>query len=362
MHSSERQLFAVVMAGGAGTRFWPLSRRTRPKQLLPLLGRRSLLAMTVERLAPLVPPERTWVVTVAEVADAVRAELPKLPAANILVEPVGRDTAACVGWVVWRLAASCADASMVVLPSDHVITDGAALCHALRVAARTAEERGGLVTLGVRPTRPETGYGYLEFGEEFALIDGLRVHRVQRFIEKPGAVRAAEFVASGCHRWNAGIFAWTVGAMQAAIRTHLPELATGLDALEAHAAAKGEADALAVHYPALPRISIDFGVMEKADRVWGVAVEFAWSDVGSWPGLEEVVAASADNVAIGDVVALDTRRSVLVTDGPLVATIGADDLVVVATRDAVLVARKSDAQKVKELVEVLRKTGRTDVL
>lgn len=362
MSSSERPLFAIVMAGGAGTRFWPLSRRARPKQLLPLLGQRSLLAVTVDRMRDLVQAERIWIVTVAEVADAVRAELPNLPAENVLVEPVGRDTAACVGWMVWRLARRCPEACMVVVPSDHVIDDGQGFIAALRVASRTAGERGGLVTLGVRPSRPETGYGYLEFGAAVATIDGLSVHEVRRFIEKPSAERAAEFVASGSHRWNAGIFAWTVAAMKAAIREHLPALATGLDALEAESEERGEPAALAAHYPDLPRISVDFGVMEKAKEVWGVAVEFAWSDVGSWPGLEEVLPVGAAGVTIGDVIALDTRRSVLVSDGALVATIGVDDLVVVATRDAVLVARKSEAQRVKELVEELRRRGRNDVL
>ncbi len=362
MPSSEGSLWAAVMAGGAGTRFWPLSRRRRPKQLLPLVGERSLLARTVDRLLTLVPPHRLWVVTVAEVAEAVRQELPHLPPENVLVEPVGRDTAACVGWLSWRTARLDPEALLLVAPSDHVIGDESALRRALEAAVRTAALRGGLVTLGIRPTRPETGYGYLEFAEPVEEVAGVPVHRVQRFVEKPDAERAAEYLASGRYRWNSGIFAWRVAAMEAAIREHLPELAAGLDRIAADTARLGEREALARHYPHLPKISVDFGVMEKARQVWGVSGEFGWSDVGSWTGLEEVLAAGAGGVTIGPVVSLDSERCVLVSDGPLLAAVGVSDLVVVATRDAVLVVPKDQAQRVKQLVEQLQREGREEPL
>jgi len=360
--SNDRTLYAVVMAGGAGTRFWPLSRRLRPKQLLPLLDGRSLLAATVERLAPLVPPERTWVVTVAEVAEAVRSEAARIPSENVLVEPIGRDTAACVGWMVWRLSRLEPDATMVVIPADHVIHDGAEFTRVLGVAASYAGHAGGLVTLGIRPTRPDTGFGYLQFGDEIERREGIAVHRVSRFVEKPDRATAERYLASGCYRWNAGIFAWTVAAMESAIREHLPELAAGLDAMAEASARLGECDALLVHYPALPRISVDFGVMEKASTVWGVAAEFGWNDVGSWPGLAEVLSRGDAGVSVGDVLAVDSGDCVLVSEGPLLTVLGVRDLVVVATPDAVLVVPKERAQQVKALVDRLHKLGRDELL
>ncbi len=356
------RLVALVMAGGCGTRFWPLSRRSRPKQLLPFAGGRSLLSVTVERLAPLVAARRTLVVTGREVAEAVRAELPGLPPENVLVEPEGRDTAACIGWVAWRLAATGPDAVMLVVPADHLVADGAALRAALAAAAATAYARGGLVTLGLRPSGPATGFGYLELGEEIVGAGSLPVHRVTRFVEKPDRARAEELLAAGHYRWNSGMFAWTVTEIQRAIRTHLPELAAGLDALIGDARRLGEEAALARHFPTLPRVSIDFGVMEKAADVWAVPVEFAWSDVGSWPALQEVLPRAEGGVRLGEILALDSPDSVLVSDGPLVAVIGVPDLVVVATRDAVLVVPKGQAQRVKEIVEKLRAAGRDDLL
>lgn len=350
------------MAGGSGTRFWPHSRRRRPKQLLPLVDGRSLLAATLERVLPLTGAARTLVVTGAEVADAVRADLPGLPAGNVLVEPTGRDTAACIGWVAWRLAARHPEAVMLVIPADHVVPDGPAFRSAMAAAAATAHARGGLVTVGFRPTRPETGYGYLELGDGAGSAGAHEVFRVARFVEKPQREAAEAMLAAGRFRWNGGLFAWSVAAIRDAIRRHLPELAAGLDAMMADAAVAGEAAALARHYPALPKVSIDFGVMEKAADVWAVAVEFGWSDVGSWAGLAEVLAPDGAEVGLGDVLAVDTSGNVLVSDGPLVAAIGVSDLVVVATRDAVLVVPKDQCQRVKELVERLRAAGRDDLL
>jgi mannose-1-phosphate guanylyltransferase len=332
-------LFALVMAGGAGTRFWPLSRRSRPKQLLPFAQGRSLLA-----------------------AEAVRAELPQLLADNILAEPEGRDTAACVGWVAWRLARTAPGAVMLVVPADHLIPDGAALRSALATAAATAFARGGLVTLALRPTCPETGFGYLEVGEPVGAAGAHEIRAVKRFVEKPSRAAAEGFLAAGNFRWNSGMFAWTVSAIVDAIRTHLPDLAAGLDELMAATDAVGESEALRRHYPGLRKVSVDFGVMEKAAPVWAVEVDFAWSDIGSWVGLAEVLSESECGVSIGDVVTLDCEGSVLVSDGPLVAALGVRDLVVVATRDAVLVVPRDDVQRVKELVERLRAEGRSELL
>lgn len=350
------------MAGGAGTRFWPWSRRRRPKQLLPLAEGRSLLAATVARLAPLVTPARTWVVTTTAVADAVRRELPEFPPENVLAEPEGRDTAACVGWVAWRLARTHPNAVMLVVPSDHVVGDAQAWRLALATAAAAACSRGELVTIGVRAVRAESGFGYLELGEDLGAIQGLSVRRVRSFVEKPTRERATDFIARGNFRWNAGIFAWTVPAIERAIRSHLPELAGGLDAMMADADERGEAVALQRHYPTLPSVSVDFGVMEKVGNAAAVCADFSWSDVGSWTALGELTAAPGGSATRGDVVAVDSAGCVLVSDGPMLATIGIGDLVVVATSDAVLVVPKAQAQRVKELVEELRRRKRDELL
>ncbi|MEW6338328.1 MAG: mannose-1-phosphate guanylyltransferase [Acidobacteriota bacterium] len=355
-------LFALVMAGGSGTRFWPMSRGARPKQVLPLDGGASLLASTLARLAPLIPAERTLVVTGREMEEAVRAEAGAIPAGNVLVEPVGRDTAACVGWAAWRLSRSHPGAVMVVVPADHRIPDGSALRGGLAAAAAAAFARGGLVTLGIRPVRPETGFGYLELGDVEGGAGGLPVVRVRRFVEKPDRARAEAMLASGNYRWNAGIFAWTVEAIRDAIRRHLPELAEGLDAMSRHADDAGDVEAVRTYFPTLPRVSIDFGVMEKAPTVWAVLVDFVWSDVGSWPALAEIAPSSPAGVTLGDVLAVDCDGCVLVSDGPAVAALGLHDLIVVATPGAVLVAPKADAQRVRELVEALRRAGREELL
>lgn len=360
--STEPPFYALIMAGGSGTRFWPLSRRHRPKQLLPLADGRSLLLATVERLLPLVPAERLLVVTGAAIAEAVARDLPTLPAANVLAEPEGRDTAACVGWVAWRLAATSPDAIMLVVPADHVVPDGAALRAALAAAGALAGRRPALVTIGLRPTGPEPGFGYLELGEPGEQVDGFGACPVRRFIEKPGLERARELLSRGRCRWNSGMFAWRVATIVSAMRQHLPELAAGLDRLLEDSRRLGETAALARHYPSLPRTSIDFGVMEKADDVWAIPVDFAWSDVGSWPGLAEVLPRRTAGAVLGDVLAIDAASCVLVSDGPLVAAVGVRDLVVVATRDAVLVVPREQAQRVKDVVEHLRAAGREELL
>ncbi len=358
--SAEDSFFAVIMAGGSGTRFWPLSRRHRPKQLLPFASGTSLLRAAVDRVMPLVGPERVWVVTAAEMAAAIRAELADLPGEHVLVEPQGRDTAACVGWAAWRLAEVQAGAVLAMLPADHLV-DGEALRCALRLGAQAARELGGLITLGVQPRSAETGFGYLELGEEVRLSGGGRVRRVVRFVEKPPLAAAEAMLAHGGYVWNAGMFVWTAAAIRDAISTHLPQLARRLDELMHEAKVCGEEAALARLYPLLPRVSIDFGVMEKASEVWAVPVDFSWSDVGSWEGLAEVMGGS-EGVRVGDVLGIDSDGAVLVSEGPFVAALGVPGVVVVATRDAVLVLPRAASQRVKEIVEELRRRGRDALL
>lgn len=356
-------LHAVIMAGGSGTRFWPASRRDRPKQFLTLATNTPLLRMTFERLGGLVPPERVWVVTTAATAGASRDILPELPAGNVLAEPVGRNTAACAGFAAHAILSQDPDAICIVLPADHIIGQEERFRSALAAGADLVGREGGLLTFGVQPTTPETGYGYLEVGQEHSRDGEWAVHHLQRFVEKPNLERAQAYLESAQFLWNAGIFAWRAVDLLEEIRRQLPELAEGLDRL-ADALSSPNADATVARvYPSLPATSVDFGVMEGAQKCWTVPVDFPWSDVGSWSALaEEIQGDSSGNHCRGRVHATDSSGNVLVSTGPVLSVVGVNDLVVVATPDAVLVVPKDEAQRVKEVVEALRDKGWEDVL
>lgn len=356
-------LHAVIMAGGSGTRFWPASRRNRPKQLLALVTETPLLRMTFERLEGLVPAERVWVVTTAATADATRMLLPELPARNVLAEPIGRNTAACVCLAAHAIRRRDPTATCVVFPADHVIGDEPRFRSAMAAGARLVDREGGLLTFGVQPTRPETGYGYLEAGPEHSSDGVWTIHRLERFVEKPNADRARRYIESGRFLWNAGIFAWRAGDLLDEVWRQLPELAAGLERLAPALDGEAADAALAEVYPSLPATSVDFGIMEGAQHCWVMPVDFPWSDIGSWPALAETLPADATGgLARGRVLAIAAHDNVLVSTGPALAVVGVADLIVVATPDAVLVLPKSDAQKVREVVEAVREKGWDDVL
>lgn len=358
-------VYAVIMAGGAGTRFWPASRRSRPKQFLSL-GRDTsmpLIAATVRRISPLVPVDRTLVVTSAALADATRNALPHVPAENILLEPVGRNTAPCVAWATAWVARKNPQGILCALPADAYISDDLAFVKALETAVRAAAH-GWIVTLGITPTRPETGYGYLHVGEPTE-VPG--VHRVRAFVEKPDAARAQKYLDHGDYLWNAGIFVFRADVMNEALATHLPAVAEATRAFD-HAAREGcEFEEVVKRYPSLPNVSIDYGVMEKVGSVAVVPTDCGWSDVGSWQAAWEL----GDKDPHGNVVRTDAQRTVLVDakgnyvmapTGKAVALIGLEDLVVVDTPDALLVMPRARAQEVKKAVETLNERGETEVL
>jgi mannose-1-phosphate guanylyltransferase len=356
-------LHAIIMAGGSGTRFWPASRCDRPKQFLSLATETPLLRMTFERLSGLVPVDRVWVVTTAAAAAATRDLLPELPVDNVLAEPVGRNTAACSCFAARATLARDPEATCVVLPADHVIGDEARFRSAMAAGADLVRREGGLLTFGVQPTRAETGYGYLELGREHIRAGGWAVHRLERFVEKPDADRAASYVDSGRFLWNAGIFAWRAADLLDETRRQLPELARGLDRIGDVLGTPGADDIVAGIYPTLPSISVDFGIMEGAKKCWVIPVDFPWSDVGSWSALAETQPTDdAGNTVRGRVRTFDAHDNVLVSTGPVLSAVGIDNLVVVATPDAVLVIPKDQAQRVKEVVEGLGQQGWDDVL
>jgi mannose-1-phosphate guanylyltransferase len=354
---------ALVLAGGSGTRFWPLSRQLHPKQLLALDSERSLLQATVERLAPLVPPESVWVVTTRALAAEVRRQLPQVPASQVLAEPVGRNTAPAIGWAVRSLPEAKRQEVVAVLPADHRMADAAAFRDTLERAAAAVAATGRVMTLGIVPRWAETGYGYLELAPLSEIADSSDasgVRRVVRFVEKPDPATAAGFLASGSHLWNAGIFVFRGTTFLAHIARLVPDLAAGLEAI---ATASGT-DAIDDLYARLPAQSIDYAVMEKLDDIATLPLDCGWSDLGSWEALAEVLPADgAGNVCRGETVAADASGNLLFSDaGGVVAVLGVSGLVVVRTGDAVLVCPKERSQEVRRLVAELAARGRAELL
>lgn len=346
------ELVAVILAGGAGTRFWPLSTPSRPKQFLRLLGEKSLLRMTYERVAPLVPPERTWVLTSEAFAPLVREQLPEVPPLQVVAEPMRRDTAAAVALAALLCRLRHGDAVTAVLPSDHWIEPAAAFRDALLSAARAAEG-GALYTFGIPPTRPATGYGYLEKGERLREDAGIAHFRLLRFREKPDAATARSFVESGRFLWNGGMFVWRPSAVLAELERQLPETLRLLEPAVARFGSPGWPEALRRAFEPLRPVSIDFGVMEHAADVRCAAATFAWSDVGGWLALEERLACDdAGNAARGRLETLDARGNLVFCEDPSeqVALVGVSGLVVVRAGSRTLVVPRERAEEVKALV------------
>jgi mannose-1-phosphate guanylyltransferase len=356
-------VFPVVMAGGSGTRFWPLSRAARPKQFLALGGGAPLLAETVARLPPLAGPDRTFVVCGPVHAAAARALLPGVPPENVVVEPCARNTAPAIGLAALHVARRDPAGVLAVLPSDHHVARPDLFRDALAAAARLAAQ-GLLATIGIRPSRAETGYGYLRAGEPLARDpSGLLPAKVERFVEKPDRAIAERYLADGRYLWNAGIFAFRADVLLEEIRASMPELGERLDAIGAALGTPAYDAVLADAFPRCPSQSIDYGVMERSSRIAVVPADFGWSDVGSFAALPEVRAAdAAGNVVEGDALVVDGRDNVVLAKDRLVAVVGVDGLVVVDAGDALLVCPKERAQDVKKAVDELRRRGREDLL
>jgi mannose-1-phosphate guanylyltransferase len=348
MPSKDSAAFAVILGGGAGTRLWPASRRARPKQLLSLGGPESLIGAAVRRGRALVGLENTLIVTAADQAAAVHAAIPELPAANIVAEPVPRNTAAAVGLgAVTAQRRAGPDAVIAVLPADPYIGDEETFARLVRLAI--AEARDTIVTIGVKPTHAETGFGYIRLGARLPRLDSAdSVHDVGGFVEKPDRATAERYVSSGEYLWNSGMFFLTARRM-----------------LDEAVSARDVNAAIAARYADAPSISIDHGIMEKATGLRVVPGAFGWNDVGSWAALTALRAPDArGNVVIGSATLLDGDGSIVVADegAPYVGVLGVRDLVVVATKDAVLVIPKERAQDVRRIVESARQSGRDDLL
>lgn len=351
-------LYAVIIAGGSGTRFWPESRKRRPKQLLRIASDRSLLRATVERVLGLVPMERIMIVTIEEQSAQIREEVPELGQSSIVIEPYGRNTAPCIALAAFKLAAQDPEAVMLVLPADHIIGDVPEFLECAKFGADIARGHGVLVTFGIQPTRPETGYGYIKIGEKAFGIGDRAAHRVDRFVEKPDRATAEQYLASGDYLWNSGMFLWSVSTILEAFKEHLPDVYERLHAISGFLNAEGEREAVRRIYSELPNVSIDNGIMEVAQNVAVIPLNVPWNDVGSWPALHDVWGADASgNSGRGDFVQIGSSKCVVSAGSRLVALVGVNNLIVVDTPDAVLVCHKDSAQDIKKLQTLLVERG-----
>jgi mannose-1-phosphate guanylyltransferase len=360
---SDVKIHALVLAGGGGTRLWPLSRRSRPKQFLHEFTGRPLIADTVARLAPVVPASRVWVVGGAGHEAGVRDALPELPGAHFVREPAAKNTAPAIALGVSAIALENPDAVVAVLPSDHLIGKPDRFRAVLAAAGHVAAERGRLVTLGIVPDRPATGYGYIEQGPTLGRVLAAEAFEVKRFVEKPDASKAISFLKAGNYLWNAGIFVWRASDLLAAIDRHLPELGKGL--ADWRAAQPPDRDAIARRlFEAAPSISIDYAVLEKSDNVAVVpASDAEWDDIGSFRSLARVNADTTGGSATAkEVVSIDASGNLVHAPGKTVALVGVHDLIVVETADAILILPRDRAEDVKKVVDELARRKRDDAL
>lgn len=355
--------YAVIMAGGSGTRLWPLSREKRPKQTLKLVGERTMFQQSVDRLAPLFPPERILVVTRIDYADLLQQQVPELPAENFILEPEGRGTAPAIGLAAIHLAKRDLEAVMAVQTADHYIADTICFREAL-VAAEELTRQGFLVTLGIQPVSPSTGYGYIQKSEPMEVSGEMKAYRVNRFVEKPTQEIALKMVTSKEYVWNSGMFVWRVEHILQAFACHMPAFYQQLLAIGKMWGSKQYQDSLQNIWATVPRQTIDYGIMEKTRNVAVLPVSIGWVDVGSWSSMDQLHTPDQQgNIWTGPHVDIDTRNSTVITDGShMTATIGIDGLVIVDTPDALLVCAKDHEQEVREVIQRLKEAHSNDWL
>ena len=352
---------ALIMAGGRGERFWPKSRKNLPKQFLSLTDDgKTMIQLTVERILPLVDMQDIYIATNRDYKKLVREQLPEIPEENILCEPVGRNTAPCIGLGAVHISRKYDDAVMLVLPSDHLIKYNTIFLNTLSDAAEVAEQGENLVTLGITPDYPETGYGYIKFNPNQTMK---RAFAVDRFVEKPDLETAKEYLATEQYLWNSGMFIWKVSTILHNMEKYLPETYAGLQRIQNAIATEDERSVLEQEFEAFHSESIDYGIMEKAQNIYILSGSFGWGDVGSWLAVERIRQSNEfGNVITGNAVTVDTKNTIIEGDKKLIATVGIEDLIIVDTEDALLICEKDSAGNIKKVLENLKICNRTEYL
>ncbi len=353
--------YAVIMAGGVGKRFWPQSRKKTPKQLLSIAGEESMLRMTVDRLKQLTETDHILIITNSEQEQGIRQEIPELPENNILIEPEGKNTGPAIGLAAIIIQNRDPDAVMGVFPADHFIDDVKVFSNYMRQGIKIARAMQGLVTFGVIPTRPATGYGYIQYHERTSPDEP--IFEVKAFAEKPDYSTAQLFLDSGDFLWNSGMFVWHVDAILNSFKEFLPEIWDSLENIKRAIGQPVWDSVLTVEWATLRSISIDYGVMEKAKNVFVVKVDFVWNDVGSWDAVHEMQEKDeSGNVSKGDVLYHDSKNNLVFSEGKTVALVGVENLVVIDTEDALLIIPRGETERVKELVDDFEKEKRDSLL
>lgn len=353
-------LHAMIMAGGGGTRFWPRSRAKRPKQFLNFSGNRTLLQATVDRISAQIPPERTWVITGEAHREEAQKQLPELPSNNIVGEPMGRDTAACVGLGAALVHKHDPDATQIVMPADHVIEPAQEFARAVHAAEQVINDHPkALLTFGIPPTFPSTGYGYIQRGESVGSRQGVAASKVKKFVEKPSADTAEKFVTGGDHFWNSGIFVWKPSAILGELKRQKPGIHDSVSRVAEAWGTPQQASVFRGEYEKVEKISVDFAVMQGAPEVLVVHAPYKWDDVGNWLALERHNPQDTDdNTVLALHSGIDTKRCVIVSDpNHLVTTLGVQDLIIVQDGNATLIADRKSEAAVKQLVDKLKATG-----
>jgi len=345
-------LFALIMAGGIGSRFWPRSKEKTPKQLLKIFGDNTMIQDTVARLEGAIPIENIFIITNKIQREEIIKQLPGIPPKNILEEPFGRNTAACIGLASVMIEEKSKDAVTIVLPADHIIKDKVSFHNTLKSAAKFANETKGLVTIGIIPTRPETGYGYIQIDD--AIVSD-NIHKVLTFAEKPNYATAVRFLESGDFLWNSGMFIWRIDSILEEIRKYMPELYEGLEQIKKSMHAPDFEAVLSNVYGQLKNISIDYGIMEKSQKVFLTKGDFSWSDVGSWEEVYQLSEKNEEgNALVGKIFTDGTSESYIFSPDKFTAVIGAENFIVINTDDALLICRRDKAQDVKKIIEHLK--------
>jgi len=358
-----KEFYAVILAGGKGTRFWPLSRAQKPKQLIDITGRGSMLRLTFERLAAFVPPERVLLLTIEDLKPAISSELPEVAEENIFLEPVGRNTGPSLAVASSLVHHRGGDAPMLCCPADHLIGEEEEFRSLIGAAAKVAAERDTLITFGVKPDNPATGYGYIEAGKRVEERDGRSFFTVKRFHEKPDLEKARNYLRNESFYWNSGIFVWRPSVFLSAWKRYVPESVESLSEISRSLGTDRMDETVASAYPRLPSISVDYAVLEKAENVLVAPAVLNWSDVGSWDALFDILPGDgSENIGVGYTKVLDSHGNLLFNPEGTTVAVGVEDMIVVVDGTNVLVCKRGHSQKVKSILERIEKDGRTDLL